>query len=75
VSGAVLIEGGELLAQTGRPASELWLDGVHPTVLGHRVLGRALAGQLRRWIRGGSAGGKSRGGALPDYRVPTTESE
>ena len=38
-------------------------------------LGRALAGQLGRWIRGGSAGGQSRGGALPDYRVPTTESE
>jgi hypothetical protein len=72
---AELIEGGEVFAATGRPASELFLDGVHPTALGHRMLGRAVAKTLSRWIRGEPAGGGSRGGPLPSYPEPGQEAE
>jgi hypothetical protein len=72
---AELVEGGEVFAHTGRPASELFLDGVHPTALGHRMLGRAVAKTLSRWIRGEPAGGGSRGGPLPSYPEPGQEAE
>ena len=74
-AGAQLVEGGQVFADTGRPASELWLDGVHPTAFGHRMLGRAVASTLTRWIRGNPAGGESRGGALPRYPEPGQEAE
>ena len=74
-AGARLVEGDKVFAATGRPAEELWLDGTHPTAFGHRVLGRALAKTLKRWIRGGKAGGQSRGGALPDYSETVEETE
>ena len=74
-AGAALVEGGQVFAGTGRPPEELWLDAVHPTAFGHRMLGRALASTLGRWIRGGTAGGQSRGGALPHYGLPAEETE
>ncbi len=74
-SGAKVVEGGEVFAKTGRPEEELWQDGVHPTAFGHRILGRALARSLTHWIRGGTPGGQSRGGALPQYVEPVLESE
>ena len=74
-AGASLVDGGAVFARTGRPAAELWLDGVHPTALGHRILGRALAQTLTQWIRGEAPGGQSRGGALPWYAEPDQENE
>jgi len=74
-SGSKVVEGGEVFRKTGRPASELWQDDLHPTVLGHRLLGRALAKTLARWIRGGAPGGGARGGVLPDYEVSVEEGE
>jgi lysophospholipase L1-like esterase len=72
---AELVEGGQVFARTGRPASELFLDGVHPTAFGHRILGRAVARTLGRWIRGEPAGGGARGGALPRYPEPGQEAD
>jgi len=74
-SGAVLVDSGEVFAQTQRPPEELWLDGVHLTALGHRLIGRDLARVLGAWIRGDAVGGSSRGGPLPTYAEASAGTE
>jgi lysophospholipase L1-like esterase len=49
--GAVLVEGGEVFARAGLARQALFLDNIHPTVEGHRLLGEALAEALEGWER------------------------
>jgi lysophospholipase L1-like esterase len=53
---APLVEGGELFARaaaddSGLDRDALFLDNIHPSILGHRLLGDALAPALEAWER------------------------
>ncbi len=41
--GRPVVEGRDVVVASGLPVDALWLDGVHPTAEGHRLLGAALA--------------------------------
>ncbi len=45
--GAPLLDGADLFHRSGLPVSDLFLDNVHPSALGHALLGHATADALR----------------------------
>lgn len=47
--GASVVEGGEVFAAAGFEREALFLDNIHPTATGHRLLGEALAEALLTW--------------------------
>lgn len=50
--GAPILDVPALFADTGLSADALFLDEMHPTALGHALIGEALATQLSPWSRG-----------------------
>ncbi len=60
--GAPLVHGGDVFTQAlaerpDLPPGDLWLDNIHPTALGHRLLGDALALSLAGWPESYRVGG------------------
>jgi len=50
--GVPILELPDLFKSSGYDASELFLDEMHPTALGHRIIGEALARTLTQWRKG-----------------------
>jgi hypothetical protein len=50
--GVPILELPDLFKSSGYDATELFLDEMHPTALGHRIIGEALARTLTQWKKG-----------------------
>ena len=61
-----------LFQESGKGTGELFLDEMHPTVEGHRLMGEALAAILeeREWVTGGAVLEGALGGDVPEYADP-----
>jgi lysophospholipase L1-like esterase len=70
--GAPMLRIGDLFRATGMSKEQLFLDEMHPTKMGHQVIGKALADLLMSadWPNGGSVMGKGDGSDLPEYVDP-----
>lgn len=70
--GAPVIEVPDLFRASGLPTKALFLDAMHPTATGHRLIGEALAGRLRNagWLEGASIMSGGTGGPVPQYQDP-----
>jgi lysophospholipase L1-like esterase len=53
--GVPILELPDLFKSSGYDAGELFLDEMHPTALGHRIIGEALARTLTQWEKGQSS--------------------
>ena len=51
-NGIPLISMVELFQKSGYTSKELFIDQVHPSILGHQILGVALAKKLAPWVQG-----------------------
>ena len=73
--GAPVIEVPELFQASGLGSSELFLDEMHPTAEGHRIMGEALASVLadRGWTDGDPVLRNPEGGDVPEYVDPFVE--
>ncbi len=71
-SGYPLVDVPELFRQTQRPKRELFLDAMHPTATGHRIIAQAIHHLLdqARWYSGGSLGTAASGRVAGEYRDP-----
>ena len=65
--GAPIIEVPELFRDSGLSKDALFLDEMHPTVAGHRLMGEALVAVLTPWAAGTVINTKGDGSALPTY--------
>lgn len=74
--GAPVIDVPELFRASGLSKEDLFLDKMHPTARGHRMIGEALATLLkeRGWAEGGSLWESGTGEPRPDYTDPFLES-
>lgn len=74
-NGAPLLEIPPVFQASGKTDESLFLDQMHPTATGHRLMGEALADLLEEkgWPQGGSVMGKGAGGPVPDYVDPYVE--
>lgn len=70
--GAPVIDVPELFQATGLSKEDLFLDKMHPTVTGHRLIGEALAELLRDagWHEGASLWTQGTGAPRPTYEDP-----
>ena len=57
----------ELFEKSGHSSAELFLDQMHPTVLGHQILGKELSRVLEGWALGSRLEGEATGKARPNY--------
>lgn len=75
--GAPVIEVPELFEASGEDKGALFLDEMHPTATGHRIIGEALASLLleKDWASGGRVMTDGPGGPVPDYSDPFVESQ
>lgn len=75
--GAPVIEVPELFKASGLDKGALFLDEMHPTDSGHRIIGEALAEVLleKDWASGGRVMTGGTGGPVPDYSDPFVESQ
>jgi len=69
-NGAPLVEVPTLFQESGLERDALFLDEMHPTATGHRLIGEALAQALAGWAEGAPLEGPGTGGAVPDYQDP-----
>ena len=69
-----VIEVPRLFQESGHSKAALFQDEMHPTALGHRLLGQALAQQLAGWAKGDRIGTAASGGEVPDYVDPFVQS-
>ncbi len=53
--GVPILELPDLFNSSGYDADDLFLDEMHPTALGHRIIGEALARTLTQWKKGQSS--------------------
>ena len=69
--GAPVIDVPAVFKASGQSRTELFLDEMHPTVAGHRLMGEALADALRSggWPPG-PLGSDGTGGPVPTYEDP-----
>ncbi len=65
--GAPVVEVPELFRASGLSDEALFLDEMHPTIAGHRIIGEALAEVLRPWAAGADINTGGTGGAVPVY--------
>lgn len=72
-NGVPIIDGARALADARRPRSELFSDEKNLSVLGHRILGRAMARTLKPWVRGGRMMTPRDGSTRPLYSEPSLE--
>ena len=70
--GAPLIDVPALFIDSGLSRDALFLDEMHPTPAGHRIMGEALAALLveQRWDRGETLMGTGLAGDIPRYEDP-----
>jgi len=68
--GAPLIEVPALFRASGLDKDALFLDEMHPTVAGHRLMGEALAAVLTPWAAGEDINPGGTGEAVPTYTDP-----
>lgn len=70
--GAPLINVPELFRRSGLSKHELFLDEMHPTVQGHKIMGEALAELLMShdWVNGGPLMTEFDGSDRPQYTDP-----
>jgi hypothetical protein len=72
-NGVPIIDGARALADARRPRNELFVDENNLSVLGHRVLGQAMARTLRPWVRGARVMTPRDGSTRPHYSEPSLE--
>jgi lysophospholipase L1-like esterase len=70
--GAPVIKVVELFKASGLTKEQLFLDEMHPTTAGHKIIGDALADMLESydWANGGSIMGKGNNGIRSAYEDP-----
>ncbi len=70
--GAPVLDIPALFRTSGLSKSELFLDQMHPTATGHRIIGEALAALLQEegWAGGDRMMGDGPGGPVPAYTDP-----
>jgi len=72
--GAQLINVPELFRNSGKSKEELFMDPIHPTSTGHRIMGEALALALQNnrynWVNGDSVMSQGDGSSLEKYEDP-----
>jgi hypothetical protein len=68
--GVPVMDGSRAIADSDRSREELFIDEEHPSALGHRLLGQAMARSLRGWIRGSRVETKGTGEPVPRYSEP-----
>jgi len=70
--GAPVIDVPELFRASGLSKEDLFLDKMHPTTKGHRIIGEALGKLLEEkgWATGGTLWGRGTGEARPNYEDP-----
>ena len=75
--GAPVVDVPALFRESGLSKEELFLDKMHPTATGHRMIGEALAKLLKEggWTEGKSLWGEGTGAARPDYEDPFLASQ
>lgn len=73
--GAPVLDVPTLFQESGKGPGELFLDEMHPTVEGHRIMGEALAAILseRNWVGGGAVLQGGDGSGVPEYVDPFVE--
>lgn len=71
--GTPLLDVITLFQASGQSREQLFLDVMHPTVEGHRIMGEALAELLADWAAGMVVEGSGHGGAMPRYTDPLGE--
>jgi len=73
--GAPLLDVPARFRDSGLDAPALFLDHMHPTVLGHQIIGEALAELLVKagWPAGEALHRRGTGGAVPRYEDPNLE--
>ena len=69
--GAMVIDIPAVFGDSGYSIEELFIDEMHPTVLGHRLMGEALAEALAGadWANGGSVMGSGDGSAIRSIQI------
>jgi len=70
--GAPIIDVPTLFQESGLSRDQLFLDEMHPTTAGHRIMGESLGSLLKgaEWDLGGSVMTAPAGGAMPTYDDP-----
>ena len=70
--GAPVLDVPALFQESGKSTGELFLDEMHPTIEGHRLMGEALGAILaeRDWVSGGAVLEGALGGDIPEYVDP-----
>ncbi len=68
--GLPVLDGPALFVESGQPVEALFSDALHPSALGHRLLGEALAQLLGGWKAGQSLETGGTGEAQPAYVDP-----
>jgi hypothetical protein len=73
--GAPVIDVPSLFLASKMSSEELFLDEMHPTIAGHRLMGEALASALsaKNWAQGEPLMEGGTGDDIPDYQDPFTE--
>ncbi len=72
--GAPVVDVPEVFKASGLPRDQLFLDEMHPTALGHRLMGEALAQALQdRGWPGQPVNRDGTGGSIPTYEDPFTQ--
>ncbi|MCB9762901.1 MAG: hypothetical protein H6739_24080 [Alphaproteobacteria bacterium] len=66
--GAPIVEVPQLFRATQKGKDDLFIDEMHPTALGHRIIAEAIAEALRPWAETGApVMGEGNGEAMPTY--------
>ncbi len=70
--GAPVLDMPELFRASGRSVGELFIDQMHPTAIGHRLMADAVAEVLEAadWANGGRIMEEPERGAIPEYEDP-----
>lgn len=73
--GAPVIEVPALFRASGLPAQALFIDEMHPSATGHKLIARELAALLEQagWPAGGRVMGPGQGGPVPRYEDPNLQ--
>jgi hypothetical protein len=69
-NGVSVVDGPEVFKKSGRDKARLFNSARLLSEYGHRTLGYALSGTLRKWMRGRRILGQGTGESIPHYREP-----
>jgi len=68
--GAPVIEVRPMFRESGLAGDDLFIDEMHPTAVGHKMIGDALAETLKPWAEGGTVMSEGTGAPIEHYVDP-----